>query len=136
MKKPDMLILIAIWQFITAFFAFIGIAAISIFAIPAVTNEWSYHFSDGYRMGMVGGIFGLSIAILVLLCFLALAIAGGIGLLLNKGHEWARIVSIIHSGLSLLAVPIGTVIGTLSIIYLTKQEVRDYFNPPAETPKS
>jgi Ca2+/Na+ antiporter len=136
MKKPDLLILIAIWEFITAFFAFVGIAAIAVFAIPAVTNEWTYRFGDGYRMGMVGGIFGLSIAILVLLFFPALAIAGAIGLLLNKGHEWARIVSIIHSGLSLLVVPIGTVIGTLSIIYLTKPEVRDYFNPPSETPKS
>lgn len=132
MKKPDMLILIAIWQFLTAFCAFVGIAAISIFAFPAVLNEWSYRFGDGYRMGMVGGIFGLSIAILVLVCFLALAIAGGIGLLLNKGHEWARVVSIIHSGLSLVVVPIGTVIGTMSIIYLTRAEVKDYFSPPVE----
>jgi Ca2+/Na+ antiporter len=134
MKKPDLLVLIAIWQFITAFIAFVGIAAIAIFAFPAVLGYW-----DGYGYGMMrgnydmpvwGGVFGLSIAILVLLCYLALAVAGGIGLLINKGHEWARIVSIVHSALSLFVVPIGTVIGTLSIIYLTKQEVKDYFSPP------
>jgi hypothetical protein len=80
----------------------------------------------GYgNMPMMGGIFGLSIAILVLLCYLAVAIAGGIGLLL--GQEWGRITSLVHSALSLICIPIGTIIGTLSIIYLTKAEIRDYF---------
>ena len=50
--------------------------------------------------------------------------------MLNKGHEWARIIGIIHSALSLFFTPIGTVIGTLSIIYLVRQDVRDFFNPP------
>ena len=36
MKKPDLLILIAIWEFISAFVVLIGIAAISVFAFPAV----------------------------------------------------------------------------------------------------
>jgi hypothetical protein len=130
MKKPDTLILIAIWQFLTAFFVLIGITAIGLFAFPSVANETYYGFGDGYRMGMVGAIFGLSIAVLILVCYLALAVGGGIGLLLNRGHEWARIVSIIHAGLTLLVIPIGTIIGTLSIIYLARQEVRDYFNPP------
>jgi len=137
MKKPDLLVLIAIWQFITAFCAFVGIAAIAIFAFPSVLGYWdSYGYGmirGAYDMPVWAGVFGLSIAILVLLCYLGLAIAGGIGLTLNKGHEWARIVSIVHSALSLFAVPVGTVIGTLSIIYLTKQEVRDYFNPPQPT---
>jgi len=130
MKKPDLLILISIWQFIAAFIALVGIAAIAVFAFPAVTDNWYGWDTMEWRHGMIGGIFGLSVAILVLLCYLALAVAGGIGLLLNKGHEWARIISIVHSGLSLFAVPIGTIIGTLSIIYLTKQDVRDFFNPP------
>jgi hypothetical protein len=134
MKKPDLLVLIAIWQFITAFVALIGIAAIAVFAFPAVLGYW-----DGYGYGMMGrdygmpvwgGVFGLSVGILVLLCYLVLAIAGGIGLTLNKGHEWARIVSLVQNALALFAIPVGTVLGTLSIIYLTKQEVRDYFNPP------
>jgi uncharacterized membrane protein len=134
MKRPDMLILIAIWQFFTAFGAFIGILAIALFAFPAVTSDWTYRWSGmDYSMGMMGGIFGLSIAIFVLVCLLALALAAAIGLLQSKGREWVRIVSIVHSALSLFAVPIGTVIGTLSIIYLTKPEVRDYFNPPPPT---
>jgi hypothetical protein len=50
---------------------------------------------------------------------------GGIGLL--KGREWGRILSIIHAALNLLWVPVGTVIGVLILIYLTKTETQEYF---------
>lgn len=126
MKKPDKLILIAVWQFITAFMSLIGIVAV-------VTDYWeaSWNGTD-WRSGMIGvNTFWSSVVILLLLCFLALAIVGGVGLMLNRGRAWARMVSIIHSALSLFAIPVvGTIIGTLSIIYLAKQEVGDYFNPP------
>jgi hypothetical protein len=136
MKKPDLLILIAIWEFISAFVVFIGIVAIAVFAFPAVLGVWSdWGYNDGMMlndsgMGRPGAIFGLSVAILILLCYLALAIASGIGLL--TGKEWGRITAIVHSALSLFSIPIGTVIGVLAIIYLTKQEVKDYFIPPSK----
>ncbi len=139
MKKPDLLVLIAIWEFITAFGAFIGIVAIAVFAFPAVLGVWGnidWGYSYGYgmigdgNMPMVGAIFGLSVAILFLLCFLAVAVLGGIGLL--TGKEWGRITGIVHSALSLVCVPVGTVIGILAIIYLVKPEVKDYFNPPSK----
>jgi hypothetical protein len=134
MKKPDLLILIAIWQFITAFIALVGIAAIVVFAFPAVTGYWDNTWSGmEWRRGMIGVVFGLSVAILFLLCFLVFAVAGGVGLMLNRGREWARIISIVHSAFSLFFPPIiGTIIGTLGIIYLVKQDVRDYFNPPSQ----
>ena len=134
MKKPDLLILIAIWQFITAFFALAGIAVSAIWAFPAGTGFWDSSWSGmGWRDGMMGGVFGLSVGILFLLCFLAFAVAGGIGLMLNRGREWARIISIVHSALSLFFPPIiGTIIGTLGIIYLVRQDIRDYFNPPQQ----
>ena len=136
MKKPDLLILIAIWEFITAFVVFIGIVAIAVFAFPAVLGVWG---DWGYYNGMmwnngdmprVGAVFGLSVAILILLCYLALAIASGIGIL--TGKEWGRITAIVHSALSLFSIPIGTVIGVLAIIYLTKMEVKEYFIPPSK----
>ena len=138
MKKPDSLILIAIWEFFTIFTAFIGIAAIAIFAIPAVLGNWvNWGYNNGYYMrtsldwgniARTGAVFGLSVAIFVLVCFIVLAILAGIGLL--KGKEWGRITAIVHSALSLFWFPVGTVVGVLAIMYLTKQETKDFFIPP------
>lgn len=113
MKRPDLVLLIAIWQFLNALFCSIGIAAIAVFAFPKAGP------AD------VGTVFGLSIGIFFLLCFIGLSIAGGIGLLIGK--NWGRIVSIVNAALNLLNIPIGTVIGILVLIYLTKSEVREYF---------
>jgi len=117
-KRPDLLILVAIWEFITAFGALIGISAIAVFAFPDVIRPL-------WGPALTGGIFGLSIAVLVLLCYTGIAIAGGIGLLRDK--EWGRILSIAHAALSLFWFPIGTVIGILILVYLTRSEVTEYF---------
>ena len=116
MKRPDLLLLIAVWEFITAFIAFVGLCAIAVFVIPDAIKPW--------WGPEVGTIFGLSIGILVLICYIGIAIAGGMGLL--KGKEWGRIMSIVHAALSLFYFPIGTVIGILSIIYLTRPEALEY----------
>ena len=118
MKRSDLLLLIAIWEFFTAFGALIGISAIAAIALPEA-------LVPVYGPAIVGSIFFLSLSILVLLLFMGLAVTGGIGLL--KGKEWGRILSIVHAALSLFCIPIGTVIGVLILIYLTRDEVRDYF---------
>jgi hypothetical protein len=122
MRRPDLLILIAVWEFISTFGAFVGIIAIALFAFPEVDSL--------HGVGSLGGIFALSLAVLVLLFYLSIAIAGGIGLL--GGKEWGRILSLVHSALSLLSIPIGTIIGILVIVYLIKPEVRDYFESAQE----
>jgi hypothetical protein len=43
------------------------------------------------------------------------------------GKDWGRILAIVHSAVSLLNIPIGTVIGIIALIYLTKEDVREYF---------
>ena len=111
MRRPDLLVLIAIWEFLGAAGCLIGIAAIAIFALP---YTWE-----------VGGIFVLTIAIVALACYVGVSVAGGIGLLLGK--EWGRILSIVNAALSVFWIPIGTVIGILAIIYLAKSETREYF---------
>jgi hypothetical protein len=113
MRRPDLLILIAIWQFLNALFCAIGIAAIAIFAFPATGR------------GDVGATFGLSIGVFFLLAFIGLSVAGGVGLLMGK--NWGRIVSIVNAALNLLNIPIGTIIGVLVLIYLTKPNIREYF---------
>lgn len=121
MRRPDLLILIAIWEFIAAFLALVGISAILIFAFPMAFNN-----------SVTGAVFGESLAILVLLCYAPLGIVGGIGLL--KGQEWGRIVSIVHSALSCFSFPFGTAIGVLSIVYLTRNNVKEFFGHPAQPP--
>ena len=117
MKKPDLLILIAIWEFITAFLAFIGLLAIALFAFPAVFQTWGRTY--------LAGIFGLSVASLLVLGYLSVAVTSGIGLIIGK--EWGRILAIVHAALSLVSIPIGTALGILSLIYLAKAEVKEYF---------
>jgi len=120
-KKPDLLILVAVWQFINAFLAFIGIVAIAAFAFPSII----WYSGPGTATALAG----LSIGVLCLLAFLGVAVAGGIGLLM--GREWGRIVSIVHAALNLLSIPIGTVLGILVLIYLVRADVRDYFQADA-----
>ena len=133
MKRPDLLVLIAVWMFLSAFGIFIGIAAVCsafFFAYPwmawdGMMEPWGMWGMWG--MPQMGGIafIMLGIVALVMVAYFVLALMGGIGLL--RGREWGRILSIVHAALSLFWVPIGTVIGILILIYLTKAEVREYF---------
>jgi hypothetical protein len=118
-KRPDLLVLVAIWHFFAAFLWLVGIIAAAIFAFP---------FSPGYEGTSVeiGDVFGMIIGTLFLIGCTSIAMTSGIGLL--KGKRWGRIISIINATLSLFLVPIGTVIGILVLIYLLKPEVREYFN--------
>lgn len=125
MKRPDLVILIAVWEFMTVFGALIGISAIAIFAFPEIAQEWGTE--------LAGGVFGLSIAIIVLLCYIFIALVGGIGVLIGK--EWGRVFTIVHSALSLLWIPFGTIIGILIIIYLGKPDVKEYFASPKTSKK-
>jgi uncharacterized membrane protein (DUF2068 family) len=75
-------------------------------------------------MGVIA-IIVLGSVLLVMVAYFILALMGGIGLL--KGREWGRILSIIHAALNLFWVPVGTVIGVLILIYLTKTETQEYF---------
>ena len=125
-----MVLLVAIWEFIAAFIALIGFAAVIVFGFLATV----YRYNSGFgtmpdRYGYIGAIFGFSIAVLVLLIYIGISVAGGIGLL--WGREWGRIISIVHAALSAFSIPFGTVIGVLVIIYLTRTSVRDYFVKPA-----
>jgi hypothetical protein len=125
MKKPNLLVLIAIWQFIIALSIAAGII-IYIIIFSAFIGEGGWSSIAGTDR-MTGGIVALAIPSLVLLCFFGMALAGGIGLLLNPGHTWARILSIINCAFALILAPVGTIIGILAIIYLNKPEVREYF---------
>jgi len=118
MKRPDLLVLVAIWAFFSAFLYLVGIAGIAIFAFPEALGF-------GWGPANIGSIFGMSIGMLVLLCGAGLSLAGGIGIL--KAKSWARIIGIVVAVLSLFWIPVGTVLGVLVLVYLVKPEVREYF---------
>jgi hypothetical protein len=113
-KKPDLLIAIAIWRFITASFLAIGIIAIAVFA-----------FAEAVENTDTGALFGLSMAMIVLLALISLSVAAGIGLI--KGKPWGWTLAIVNAILDLFAIPFGTIIGVLSLVYLLRKEVREYF---------
>jgi uncharacterized membrane protein (DUF2068 family) len=122
MHKPELLILVAVWDFLVAAGAFIGIAAISVLGFPPA-------ISLAYGPALVGVIFGLSVVVLILLAVLIISLMGGIGLM--RGKEWGRALSLVTAALSLFSLPIGTAVGVLTIIYLSRADVRRYFSPAA-----
>jgi len=116
MKRNDVLILIAVWEMLTAVGALIGIIALAVFAFPD-TND-------------AGGYFGLSIATVVLISYFCLAMAAGIGLLMRK--QWGRILTIIYAALSLIYIPFGTIIGALILVYMFRSQTKEYFEATTE----
>ena len=124
-KRPDLLLLVAIWLFLSAFLYLIGIAAIATFALPGAFGHFGPVDIGPPLYPDIGAIFGLSVGMFVLLCCFALSLAGGIGIL--KAKSWGRIISMVVAVLSLIWFPVGTVLGVLVIIYLAKSEVREYF---------
>ncbi len=126
MKRPDLLVLIAVWEFVSAFGVLIGIAVIStaFFLVSPGMWWWGHWWWNEPRFGGVA-ILVLSIILLVMVVYVVLALVGGIGLL--KGKGWGQVLSIVHAAFTLFWVPIGTIIGILAIIYLTKPEVSEYF---------
>ena len=117
-KRSDLLLLVAIWAFFSAFLYLIGIVPIAAIALPEALGF-------RYGPGEFGAVVALSIAIFVLLCAGGLSLASGIGIL--KAKSWGRVISMVVAVLSLFWFPVGTVLGVLVLIYLGKAEVREYF---------
>ncbi len=109
MKRNDVLILIAVWEFLTAAVALIGVVAIAVFAVPDLS---------------------LGVVTVILLAYSGLAVAAGVGLL--RGKQWGRIAAIVHAALSLLNMPFGTIIGALALVYLLRSKTRQYFETALE----
>lgn len=115
-KRPNQMVLIAIWQFLTVLpmlyflLMYVGLAAGQLSA-----TDW---------IGLLFWVYGAALA--GVLGYIVLPIAGGVGLI--KGYKWGRKLCIAHAILSLVLFPIGTVIGILSLRYLTRKDVKEYFS--------
>jgi hypothetical protein len=134
MKRPDGVTVIAVWNFVQAFFLLIGVC--SLLAIPV-----SGIFADiGDSTGEFWAYFGVTCGVIwLLITGIALVLAGW-GLLGMK--QWARWLTFVLAIFSLFAFPIGTVIGAVIIWYLLKGDVREAFEMaesgmlPEEAPPS
>ncbi len=118
MKKPDLLILVVVWQFLSAFLALICLLSIAIVAFPdATASMWA--------SALPGFIFAIGIAVLILLSYIIISIVAAVGII--KNHDWGRIMGIVQAALSIFAAPVGTVAGILILVYLLRPDVEGYF---------
>lgn len=83
------------------------------------------------RAGLLGSAILGTAGILLALAFAAfgaadLFIAAGIA----KGRPWARLAGSAMAVLLLVAVPVGTVLGTLALMGLLGRDARDWFDAP------
>jgi hypothetical protein len=123
MKKPDMLILVIIWQFISAFLALIGLFSVAIVVFPdATASMWG--------SALPGFIFGIGIVVLILLSYIIISIIAAVGIIKNK--VWGRIMGIVQAALSIFGPPVGTVAGILILVYLLRPEVEEFFKAGSE----
>ena len=122
-------------MFLSALWVLVPIFGMTFLFFVPVNRIWGW---GGDMWGMPGlsglALFGVGIVALFLLVYLVFCLAGGIGIL--QGKEWGRVLSIVHAALSLLWFPIGTVIGVLILVYLTKPEVKEYFQTGGDRPAS
>ena len=116
LKRINPLILIAVWEFLSAAGALIGVYIVvyEAYLVPEDPPPFA---------------FGVAL-IVVLLVYFGLSVAAGVGLL--KVKRWGRILAIIQAALSLLQIPLGTIIGALILVYMFRPQTKEYFGVTTE----
>jgi polyferredoxin len=115
-ERDNLLIWIVVWEFLYA--------AIALILVYIVVYESYLEPEDPPP-------FAVSVAfIVILVAYFSLSMAAGVGLFMRK--QWGRIVAIIQAALSLLNIPIGTVIGALILVYMLKPQTKEYFKAVTE----
>lgn len=116
-KRPDLVTVIAIWQFAMAGLLLLGLIALGVGLLAVLMTA--------YGSDLVVGSVVLAIAIVIVLALVIVNVATGWGLLALK--NWARWLTIILGVFSLSNFPLGTVIGGLKIWYLMTPEAKAAF---------
>lgn len=113
-RRPLLISLLAVWQFIKAFFIFVSLAGLALFA---------------RGVAELPSPLAVGVTLALLMCLCALAAACGIGLL--KLRPYGRTLLLGFACLEVLAFPIGTVIAVLIFLYMRKPEIKSLFLPAA-----
>lgn len=117
--RPDGVTILALYHFLLAGLFLIGTV---IMAIPTLITGIVGVVEDPEAL-IATAILGVIALVTMLLCLVLLVLGYG----LWTQRQWARVGVIALSVLSLFAVPIGTVIGGLSIWYLLRTDVAERF---------
>ena len=102
---------------------------LALFAFLFFFGVAQIHDVDNVGPGVLR-IIGLAVSTFLALIGLP-KIIGGLGLIQHK--EWARILMLVISFISLANVPFGTALGVYSMIVLFNPETVRLFRPPAPT---
>ncbi|NLS77608.1 MAG: hypothetical protein GXY76_10155 [Chloroflexi bacterium] len=116
-KRPDMVTVIGIYQFVSAALFLLGALAVGIGLVAVVLS------AVGEDLIIGSSILGVIIAVLVVIAIVHVVV--GWGLLAQK--NWARWTAVVLAALGLFNVPVGTVIGGLIIWYLLTPEAKEAF---------
>jgi hypothetical protein len=120
MKRPDWITIISIYHYFVAGLFVLGLCVM--IAVPFIVA--AAPDADAAAAVPIVAIVTV-IAVFILLIFAAGFGVIGWGLWTLK--PWARMGAIVLAGLSLLSVPIGTIIGGLTLWYLFQPEARAAF---------
>jgi len=127
-KRPDLIVLIAIWEFLAVAGVLIALLAISgiafFFPVSVQTTPGGFFPRIPEAPNAVALLLG--IGAFLALAYGAFSVVAGIGLL--QGREWGWLLTVINAALSVFRFPVGTIIGVLVLIYLLRPEIRAYFN--------
>ncbi|MFQ5594887.1 MAG: hypothetical protein ACE5HA_12150 [Anaerolineae bacterium] len=109
MRRPDGVAIIAVWHFIVAGLFLLGLCAMS---IPIIAVWSDTGDAGGAVIATIALVFG---AFVIFLFGGAFAI---VGWGLWKLKQWARAAAIVLAVLQLIGIPIGTIVGALTLWYL------------------
>ena len=118
MKRSDGVAIISIYHYFIAGMLLLG--ACCMIMVPLIVMAAASQDASGEPAVLIVAIV-TAVAILVLLCLAALYVAIGWGTWHRK--PWGRWGAIVLAALSLVAVPVGTIVGGLTLWYLFQPDV-------------
>jgi uncharacterized membrane protein (DUF2068 family) len=118
-KRPDGVTVTAIYHYGIAVLFLLGTV---IMAVPAFILG-IIALAEEADMVIPTVVLGLIAVVLMVMCLIYLAVGYG----LWKLQQWARVAAIALAILSLLAVPIGTILGAITLWYLLQPEIAARF---------
>lgn len=128
MKRPEGVSLVALYFFAMSIPSLIAACCLLAGAITTGTSVQNFEF------GAVAGITALVIVLILAFGLGILFFFTGLGLWGMR--TWARWLAVVVSILSLLAFPIGTVIGAITIWYMFKPDIRVAFEQAGKPEQS